>query len=136
MANYYAAARTNYFNVKDADAFLAAMKPILGINVSQEENGSFLILCNHRSGGWDNWIYDEETDTDEEIDLPAIVAEHLVDDSVAIFMESGAEKMRYIVGQAEAINNKGERVSIGLDNIYVLAEKLTSKPGEISRAEY
>ena len=48
-------------------------------------------------------------------------------------MEAGSEKLRYIVGYAEAINSRGERASIGLNDIYKLAENLGSS---ITVAEY
>ena len=48
-------------------------------------------------------------------------------------MGAGAEKLRYIIGWAEAFNNKGESRAISLDAIYNLAKELGS---EITRAEY
>lgn len=124
MANYEASCRSNYFNVKDGDAFLEEMSAIPFIEALNTEKG-FVILGDCSNGsGWPSWVYDEETDEDIEIDLPEIVSKHLVDGDVAIFMESGAEKLRYIVGYAEAINNKGERKSINLEQIFELAQEL------------
>jgi len=52
---------------------------------------------------------------------------------VAIMMEAGAEKCRYINAYALAVNSKGETKEISLDQIYELAQPL----GEhITRAEY
>jgi hypothetical protein len=137
MANYYGNARSNYFRVKDDEAFIDAMENIPSIELIHEENGTFVILGDDPDGaGWPSWAYDEENDTDIEIDLPAVVSEHLADGEVAIFMESGAEKLRYIVGYAEAINNKGERREVSLNSIYELAGELTDRPKDITTAEY
>ena len=84
-------------------------------------------------GGWGNVYYDEETDTDIEYDLAKLVSSHLKDEHVAVFMESGHEKLRYIAGYAEAINNKGVRKSISLVDIYNMARTLGS---EVTEAEY
>jgi hypothetical protein len=133
MANYYASCRSNYFNVKNDEAFIEAMSAVPSIELCRTKNG-FAILGSCPDGsGWPSWAYDEETDTDIEIDLPDIVSKHLVDNDVAIFMESGAEKLRYISGWAEAINNKGERKSISLSQIYDLAAELGTS---VTHAEY
>jgi hypothetical protein len=63
-----------------------------------------------------------------------MVARHLADDEVAIFMEAGAEKHRYVAGNAIAINSKGEIETVFLTDIYEKAKHLSSKP--ITIAEY
>jgi len=137
MANYHANCRTNYFKVKDDEAFLAAMLEIPGIEVEQNNDDGFVILGNDADGaGWPTYSYDEEDDNETEIDLPLIVSEHLIDGEVAIFMESGAEKLRYIIGFAEAINSKGERESVSIRDIYSKARKLTDRPMDVTPAEY
>jgi hypothetical protein len=130
MANYYGEARTNYFNVKDEEAFLSAMSEIPGIDVQQDKDG-FVILGNDCDGynTWYKWGIN-----DEEFDIPQMVAEHLADGEVAVFLEIGNEKLRYLAGVAIAVNNKGQERTISLENIYDLASELTDK--EVSRAEY
>lgn len=136
MANYIASCRTNYFKVKDSEAFIEEMSKVPNIAVTEEAKG-FIILGEDPDGaGWPSFGYDDETEEEYEIDLPDLVAEHLADGEVAIFMESGAEKLRYIIGQALAINNKGEYRVIGLDDIYTLAQDLTDRPKDITVAEY
>lgn len=133
MANYYAAARTNYFWVKDDEAFEDAMQEIPSIEVIKEEDGSYCILGDDPDGGgWPTFSYDED-DNETEIDLVEIVSQHLKDEHVAVFMESGSEKLRYVTGYAEAINNKGDRETISLVDIYGMARKLGS---EVTTAEY
>ena len=126
MANYYASCRTNYFQVKDSDEFMEAMAAVPSIEVEGTEKGFVILGACADSSGWPSWVYNEETGEDIEIDLPLLVSEHLKDDEVAIFMEAGAEKLRYVCGYAEAINNKGERRSINLNHIYELASELGS----------
>jgi len=46
-----------------------------------------------------------------------MVADHLIDGEVAIFMECGAEKLRYIVGCAVAVNNKREYKVVNINSI-------------------
>ncbi len=52
------------------------------------------------------------------------LAAYLKDDEVAVLMEVGSEKLRYLCGFATAVNSKGETVSISLEHIYELARKL------------
>ena len=61
------------------------------------------------------------------------LAEQLVDGEVAVMMEAGAEKLRYVSGWAIAINSKGKRVVVGLDDIYKKAQKLTMTKHKVSR---
>ncbi len=120
MANYYAHARTNYFEVKDKDAFEEAMAGYEVTVVKRSDDLYGLLGCNTDSGCLPNW--DEEKE--EELDFPQIVAPHLADGHVAIFMEAGAEKLRYVHGQASAINNEGEERFIYLSEIMKLANEL------------
>lgn len=89
-------------------------------------------------GGWPSFRHTTEEQTCEHIedlDIFTYVADHLADGQVAIFMEVGAEKVRYLIGQAVAINNKRQTRVIDLNNIYKIAQTLA--PGsEITRAEY
>jgi hypothetical protein len=135
MANYYETARSNYFLVKDVDAFKAELQgsglgietqivgdqTLVGLFAGMEQTGSFFEK------------YDEDTYEATELDWTLIFKQHLVDNQVAIIMGAGAEKLRYINGWAEAYNNKGEKRVINLGSIYDLAKELGS---EITRAEY
>jgi hypothetical protein len=140
MANYYASARSNYFEVKDEEAFLAEMNKIPGIEVDgvtfSDDVKRFCILGDDADGaGWTSFYLDED-DNEVEVDLPMVVADHLKDDEVAIFMEVGAEKLRYVIGYAVAVNNEGDIRTVSLDEIYNLGRELTDKPDNLTRAEY
>lgn len=131
MANYYGFGRTNYFEVKDLEAFVAEVSAIPNIEAYGEGN-RFCLLSNSEDGFvWSS--YDEETEEDTEVDWADIFTRHLADGSVAIVMEIGNEKLRYLSGVAVAYNNKGESRDISLENIYTLAEELGEN---ITRATY
>lgn len=135
MANYYASARTNYFRVKDEAKFREAVAK-LGPNIDiwqQNDDPAMFGLgfdetgvpCSMQTANEDDW---------EDLDFAAFLAEHLQDDQVAVVIEAGAEKMRYIIGQAFAVNAEGEVVFVDLSEIY---HKAKAQFGiEPTRAEY
>ena len=74
-----------------------------------------------------------ENDEVEEIDLAGELAVHLEDGWVAVLMEAGAEKCRYVANWALAVNSKGETRRVSLEDIYELAGQI----GEhVTEAEY
>lgn len=139
MANFYGNARSNYFEVKDMEAFEKEMSTLPDITVIHADGLVGVMVDSGDSGCFPSWKYNEEGEQDmeeEEIDIVEIVAGHLVEGAVAIFMEVGAEKMRYISGWAEAINSRFDRKTISLNNIYDVAAGLTTSMKAITRAEY
>ena len=134
MANYYESSRSNYFIVKDIEAFKAELNGFGLEVVSKEiEDIVFVALLADEENGFPSEVFDPETFDSYEINWADIFKRHLADEQVAIIMGAGAEKLRYIIGWAEAFNNKGESRAISLDAIYNLAKELGS---EITRAEY
>lgn len=63
-----------------------------------------------------------------------LVAAHLVETDVAVFIGFSVEKMRYIDGHALAVNARGERRTIDLQNIYGLAEEIATEGTPVSHA--
>ena len=137
MANYYASARTNYFAVTDLEAFKAELESKTSSVevVSKEEDGLTLValLGSDDDGAGFPFEYEDEDGEYVELDWAEIFKAHLEDGWVAIIMESGAEKLRYIAGYAVAYNSKGETVAINLDQIY---EKAKSIGTHITHATY
>lgn len=137
MANYYASARTNYFAVTDLEAFKAELESKTSSVevVSKEEDGLTLValLGSDDDGAGFPFEYEDEDGEYVELDWAEIFKAHLEDGWVAIIMESGAEKLRYIAGYAVAYNSKGETVAINLDQIY---EKAKSLGSNITEATY
>ena len=142
MANYQATARSNYFAVKDETAFrewgdrcgLDILEPPHKDKVADGiRRFAITPKGDEDSGGWPTCIADDETDDYVDIDLPKELSAHLVANEVAVLMEIGSEKLRYITGVAVAINHKGRHVRMDLNSIYLAATRLGSG---ITRAEY
>lgn len=137
MANYYSTCRSNYFAVKDESKFLAFLDlynvtPITEVTnegvtyhgfLSEDENG---LPTRFTENGTDEVMFT----IDEEI------AEHLAEDQVCVILDAGAEKQRYVGGNASAIHSSGERIDISLQDIYRLARDKFGDGVEITAAEY
>lgn len=127
MVNWYGSARSNYFRVKDSEAFKEALSR-LGVDV-YDGNGihdGLVMICvseGSDSGGWPTEGYDDEIGEGYDIDIETIVAEHLADGEVAVLMEVGAEKLRYLTGWAVAIHSSGSVERVSIDDIYQKARK-------------
>lgn len=137
MANYYASARSNYFKVKDLEAFKAWVDTIPGIGLwADRPDGEVGIFVNDCDGaGWPSYRWNDELAPEpDDFDLAEELSEHLTDDSVAILMEVGNEKLRYLTGFAIAVNSKGEILRVSINDIYELVVKNWDL--EVSLAEY
>lgn len=125
MANWYGTARSNKFKVVDVDAFTEELSDV---NINIDIDGDTVTLFgSDESGGWPSWAYDCENA--EEFDLPTVIQRHLQEDSCAVLMEVGAEKLRYVTGWSCAIS-KNEVVYVNLDEIYKHAEEMMGAPVE------
>src|SRR5436190_7395776 len=127
MANYYATARSNYFKVKDMEAFnnwcrSLEIEPIDG---DPADKAGLVAMVSATPDG-DGWPSFRVNGNDEpvEVDLAAELSTHLQDGWVAVLMEAGSEKRRYVVGWALAVNSKGETRQVSLQDIYDLAGKI------------
>jgi hypothetical protein len=141
MANYYGIGRTNYFRVKDEAAFREAVEGLSGMTLrTRSESDLFMLMDDNPDGG--GWCVlpkgaDGEADWDAEyVDIADFLAAHLADGEVAIVMESGHEKYRYVTGWAIAVNSRGERKCVSIDDIYILARDLTDRSNDITTATY
>lgn len=120
MANYSCAVRTNYFHVKDDEAFRRLMETVRGcedtVHVWEDKDatgktvfgfGSYgeiagIVIPNNEDSESEYDEYDVECDYDEFIKrLQNIVAD---DDAIIIF-ESGHENLRYLVGCATILTS-------------------------------
>jgi hypothetical protein len=124
--DYYGTARTNYFKVKNAQAFKDAVDKIPGISyeISRVDNVALFGLFSMNDYGWVESYYDDDGETEIEIDWEAFFKKHLHGDSVAIMLDVGNEGRRYLNGYAFAWNAKGDTKVVSLNNIYELAEEL------------
>ena len=114
MANYVAVCRSNFFKVKDIDAFCEAMVPALAGSDLElwVENGRVAF------GGYCSLpfvIPDAETGDSVEFDLEGTIQRHLAFAEEAILVEVGYEKLRYVGGvQIRITAEDVERVEIGV----------------------
>jgi hypothetical protein len=156
LANYIVQARTNHFTVKDVEALKEGLKSY-GIEPhpwSAAQTGAEFIFDNEKEDSvalfsFGNWpsleedpvadrlgVSDDDEVPQEHADLADLVASHLVDGQVAIFMEVGYEKMRYLGGTAVAVNAAGERRCVDLQDIYDLAQELTDQDTAVTKVQH
>ena len=123
MANFNGTARSNYFKVKDEDAFDEWVNRMPNL-VHIESNGLHGVYSDDPDTGcFPTNGYDEETDEDVEYGIGAGIKEHLADGEVCVLMEAGAEKVRYISGWAVAFDNTDKpSTRVSLNDIYDLAK--------------
>ena len=117
MANYCCTVRTNYFRVKDVDEFKAFMENVKGcedtVDVWVETNKNNETFCGFGCYGG---IAGIEIEDDEggylEDDYDAFIdglQRHVADDDAIIILESGNEKLNYVVGCAIVITSDDYR---------------------------
>ncbi len=134
MADYVPLVRSNYFRVKDPEAYKAWCEG-LGLTVIQnDDEDPILYGFIAEDGGVPDRRLDPETDEGEEIDFYAELAAHLADNQVAEVREIGRENMRYLVGISTAVRSDGETITVSLDEVY---DRVRARWGfEMTRAEY
>ena len=109
MANYYASSRSSYAKMKDDDDFLNWAETIPDCEVIKKEvpdHGTlygFLFGTDNDYGGIPNTRYVD--DNEYELDLHTEIQPHLAEGWSIIFMEVGAEKLRYVSGHAAVITS-------------------------------
>lgn len=119
MANYIASARSNYFQVKDIEAFKEGLAADITVNVKDKDNNIVCMYVENFDGtGWPVAIYDEEKEEDVMWDIAQYVSQHLTDNQWCVIQEIGAENLRYLVGYSKAFNNKGDCVIVDINDVY------------------
>jgi len=128
MADYIAQARSNYFKVKDAERFRKfcqehGLELITEAPTKKKDPTLFGFMISEsipagRTDDKGEWI---ETDFIQEL------AKQLAPDAVAVVMEVGSEKMRYLNGYTCAVNSTGKTVELNLNQIYQQAKRRFGK---------
>ena len=136
MANYVATARTNYFAVRDEEAFRAFVtrcseditiitRPAREVRIEGVPPDLPLFgLVFFDEVGIPTMIYHSDRDEDEDIDFAAELSAHLAPGWVAELREIGSEKLCYLTGYVIAVNADGQQVRISLDDIHKRASRL------------
>lgn len=130
MANYCNAIRTNYFAVKDENAFLAFMDSVMGMEENVEvwqkkfDDGitRFGFGCIGGIFGYVDPAF-EEDDAEYDVAYDAFIKglqAHVTDNDAVIILETGRENLRYIIGLATVITKSRIR-SIDLENVALRA---------------
>lgn len=128
MANYIPIARSNYFKVKDVAAFKARFNGMQGMEVTMSDDDTMVgLLCTEGEGAWPSDLFNDRTEEYESYDFIEDLRSHLVPGEVVVLMEVGYEKMRYVVGVAQAFTDTGEVIVVTLDDIYNMAKEKFGK---------
>jgi hypothetical protein len=139
MANWYGSARSNQFTVTDMDGLKHALAPFGDIEIAERGDKVCLLVTDGDYGGWRSVVFDEQ---DEEIEFdPAVhIMPYAKEGEVVVLMEAGAEKLRYITGNAQAFIRKGDEVRskyLDLSQIYQMAaDEFGIDVAQINVAEY
>jgi hypothetical protein len=116
MANYYGISRSNYFRVKDVEAFKTLCARW---SLEMIDRDGLVGFLDANGGGFNpDYYYDEETGDEVNGNLFADLAELLQENEVAVVIESGHEKHRYLIGKAIAIHSDGRQIYVSVDDIY------------------
>lgn len=121
MANYVATTRSNYFEVKDIAAFedwCASRNLSHWRKDDCDPAAPLYAIADENGDGWPSSIFDDEADEVVDIDLAAELAAHLAPGNVAVLIEVGFEKLRYLVGVAVAVHPDGRTLTTDLADIY------------------
>lgn len=120
MANFTGAQRSNYVMFKpekleEVREYLRQFEIELS-SYSHQPEFHCLLASDYSEGIFSTSHLDEDG---EEIYLEMEwVAKQMMEGHVLVIMLAGHEKLRYVVGEAEAWNWKGEYVHVGLSDIY------------------
>ena len=116
MANYNCVVRTNYFHVKDMDAFLDLMNRTVGSEdggelweeTDQDGNPIYAFGCYGGIAGLPNES-DDEIDDDSYDRFTDELQKCVAENDAVIIMESGHEKLRYVTGSAFIITSSATK---------------------------
>ena len=121
--------------VKNVEAVKEIFKPFY-VELIFDDKGRVGFLSIDEYGGWPSSAYAED-DEDEENELEfdfGLIIPQLEEHEVLIVMSAGAEKARYITGEAIAIAWDGRTTRVELSDIY---DKVKAEFGvSTTRAEY
>jgi hypothetical protein len=123
MADWWGFSRSNYFKVKDKEAFLAWLSDIGEVSVLHEDDHGSIAITGENFGGWPTCRGEDC----EPFDFAEELSGFLLDGEIAVLIEAGAEKLRYISGAAIAIDSRGKRTELVLADIYAQAEAVLGR---------
>ncbi len=137
MANYIPITRTNYFHITPGteDAFIQWAEQYGG-TVWRDTEGRYALSGDNEAAWTRAASVDEDADPDEQIHAADEVATYLAPNEVAVFMEVGYEKLRYLYGQAIAVHADGRQVHVNLHDVYAKARDVFGTDAHMTEATY
>lgn len=141
MANYCCAIRTNYFRVKDPEAFKNFMGKVYAcedeIEVWEEvdRDNKLVFGFGCYSGISGLAVDDDECETDYDAFIEGL-QKHVADDDAVIIFEAGNEKLRYVIGSATIVTSRDYEYIDIVGEGTKLAAELLGNPKWKTRADY
>jgi len=117
MSRYRGRTRTNYFQVKNEDAFLDWADE-QELKTSVNTKGAFAIF------------------SDSDLDFEKELQSHLADGEIAVIYHVGYEAFDYFAGRAYAMDNTGKSVSINLYDVYAKIQEEWGKDKDVTSCSY
>ncbi|WP_281693197.1 hypothetical protein [Agathobaculum desmolans] len=146
MAQYVCSVRTNYFSVKDESAFADFLAHVKGdtekVQVFSRENAdgskTFGFGCAGGIFGYvpDGADADELERNDAYVDFLHGLQDHIGNGDAAIIFESGWEKLRYVVGNATVVTQRGTSFVCMQHEAIARAQKMLGNPDFATVCEY
>jgi hypothetical protein len=132
MSEFYAKAASSTFHVRDARALRTALDGLAIIVYPATGDGDpnhVYLVSEQDKGCWPSERFDDDSREGVEVDLLALIAEHLKPGEAAVLKEASSEKASYIGARASAVNDRGETATVDLDEIY---ERATVLAGQLA----
>ena len=127
MANWCGECRSNYFKVKDIEAFKTFLEKYPAKFIQWDNDPTYVGFLSDDENGATPVRYKEESENpqieDNMVSIYDEISEHLQENEICIIMEAGAEKLRYISGFAIAIHSSGKTTQVSLNDIYEKAKQ-------------
>lgn len=141
MDNCYSTARTNYFRVTDEEEYKSLFAGLYGYEDSvhdfTEERDSVLW---HGFGSYCSIGWREDPDEDPETlgldEFYVRLQKILPDDEAFIYMEAGAEKLRYVVGAVDIVTKNEIRTMDMTDQAIENARVMLNNPDFRTKISY
>lgn len=129
MSNHTSFARSNYFAVRDEEAFRAYCERY-GFTVIEDtlEGDERVFGFTSDDGEGIPIIHtDKQSGEQRDCDPIAELAGHVAPGDVAVVYEIGHTQTAVLTGYAYAVNSEGATASVGLEDIYEAARKLGTR---------
>lgn len=139
MSSWYGTARSNYVKIDDMAGLEAALKPFCVKITPQDTDPAVVYFTPEDSdtGGWQTFSSDDDDGEEIEFNPVEHICPFMADGQVLVMMEAGAERLRYVTGEAQAYNKQGDFVCLSLSDIYAKAAEAFGVPkASITTATY